>query len=415
MKLTKRTRQLSAIGLFVIASCSIGESDERAQEARNFKADILQTCSDVPRRYVYFNEREVIWEHACRQALQDIEQGDDILHFLTILERLLDDLYDPHISLNTNSDYSPRLVPSGADLWVARSDGRHNIVAVRPGSGAAKAGIRTGDRLVSLNNLTPDELLTTRIHSKPELSSQRRKDWALNAAVAGYRQKSRQIIIEREGTELLFDLGDPEPERIDALVTTQLIENGIAYVRFNNSLGNSDTVNSFDDALDGFSNTKGLILDLRDTPGGGNTGVAEPILGRLISTTKPYQVTVDPKQGSFTRSISPTGSFTYRQPIAVLVGRWTGSMGEGMAIGLDGMQRAAIIGDCMAGLAGGIENIELAQSGISIRIPAYDLTHIDGTARHLWCPEKPQAADTGNDEDELLARAILKVSEMSSR
>jgi len=29
-------------------------------------------------------------------------------------------------------------------------------------------------------------------------------------------------------------------------------------------------------------NTKALIIDLRNTPNGGNTDVAEPIMGRLI-------------------------------------------------------------------------------------------------------------------------------------
>jgi carboxyl-terminal processing protease len=217
------------------------------------------------------------------------------------------------------------------------------------------------------------------------------------------------MVVKRDDVEMSFDLGDPEPKRIESPITVSMIQNKVGVIRFNNSLGNDETVSAFNDALENLSGTQGLVIDLRDTPGGGNTGVAEPILGRLVDTRKAYQVTVDPIEGTITRSISPTGPWTYEQPIVALVGRWTGSMGEGMAIGLDGMRRADVIGDCMAALAGGINDITLQQTGISIRVPAYDLTHVDGTPRHLWCVETPVTADAGNQEDELLAAAIAKL------
>jgi len=123
----------------------------------------------------------------------------------------------------------------------------------------------------------------------------------------------------------------------------------------------------------------------------------------------PYQITVDPSAGAISRKIFPTGAWTYEKPIIALVGRWTGSMGEGMAIGLDGMTRATVMGDCMASLAGGTNDIVLTQSGISIRIPTYDLTHIDGTPRHLWCVDMPVTADAGNQNDILLESALEKL------
>jgi carboxyl-terminal processing protease len=42
----------------------------------------------------------------------------------------------------------------------------------------------------------------------------------------------------------------------------------------------------------------------------------------------------------------------------VLVGRWTASMGEGMAIGLDAMKRATIVGTRMAGLNGAVFDLQ---------------------------------------------------------
>ena len=56
---------------------------------------------------------------------------------------------------------------------------------------------------------------------------------------------------------------------------------GIGYIRFNNNLGNSETVRAFKEALESLESTQGLVIDLRNTPSGGNTGVAEPHLGAL--------------------------------------------------------------------------------------------------------------------------------------
>lgn len=413
--LINRIRAIGALGLLVMAACTPSGTEAELEQAPDYKADIRQVCAELPGKYVYFSERKPIWGDACAKALLEIEQAETGLQFLRILERLLDDLYDPHISLNTNSASSPRLLPSGTDIWLEPENQAQVIVAVRPGGGAAHVGIKVGDKLVSFNALSSSELIATRVHSKSEINSTQRQVWALNAAVAGYRNEPRLIVVERDSVQISLKLSDPEPERADETVSARVLQTGVGYIRFNNSLGNSDTISAFNDALDDLSDSKGLVIDLRDTPGGGNTGVAEPILGRLVSVNTPYQITVDPKRGPTTRSISPTGPWAYDQPIVTLVGRWTGSMGEGMAVGLDGMARAELMGDCMAGLAGGTDDLLLAQSGISIRIPAYDLTHIDGTPRHLWCLEAPQTADMGNEEDTLLKRAILRIEAMNAQ
>ena len=64
---------------------------------------------------------------------------------------------------------------------------------------------------------------------------------------------------------------------------------GFAYIRFNNSLGNSETAAAFKSALKHHNQSKGLIIDLRKTPSGGNTSVAEPILGHFVNQKQVYQ------------------------------------------------------------------------------------------------------------------------------
>ena len=120
------------------------------------------------------------------------------------------------------------------------------------------------------------------------------------------------------------------------------IRPGIGYIRFNDSLGDDATVAAFDRALHELRQTRGLVIDLRNTASGGNTSVARGILGRFVQQEQPYQKHVLPSEEretgvrrSWLELVSPRGEFTYSQPVVVLVNRWTGSMGEGLAIGFD--------------------------------------------------------------------------------
>jgi peptidase S41-like protein len=70
----------------------------------------------------------------------------------------------------------------------------------------------------------------------------------------------------------------------------------------------------------------------------------------------------------------------------VLVGRWTASMGEGMAIGLDGMRRATLVGTRMAGLRGAVVTHTLPRHHFGFTFPFERLRHLDGTPREQFVP-----------------------------
>ena len=90
---------------------------------------------------------------------------------------------------------------------------------------------------------------------------------------------------------------------------------------------------------------------------------------------------------SWLELVSPRGGFVYRQPVAVLVDRWTGSMGEGLAIGFDATIGATIVGTPMAGLVGATSQITLPRTGIGINVPTERLYHVAGTPREAFQPK----------------------------
>ena len=165
-------------------------------------------------------------------------------------------------------------------------------------------------------------------------------------------------------------------------------------------------------ALEELRDTAGLVLDLRNTPSGGITTVARGILGRFVERETPYQRHELPGEERDTgvrrawlELVAPRGPFRYDRPVVVLVGRWTASMGEGLAVAFDAFG-APVIGGRMAGLRGAIEAFILPESGFTIRIPVERLSHVDGTPRERFSGEPVRP---GASEDEVLELGIERL------
>jgi len=129
---------------------------------------------------------------------------------------------------------------------------------------------------------------------------------------------------------------------------------------------------------------------MTETPGGGNSAVARAIMSRFISKEMPFQKheateTSYRIKRSWTEYVTP-GKDTYQKDVFILVGHWTGSMGEGIAIGFDGMARAKIIGTKMAGLLGAIEHFKLSQTKIGYQFPTERVYQFNGTPREEYRP-----------------------------
>ena len=78
-------------------------------------------------------------------------------------------------------------------------------------------------------------------------------------------------------------------------------------------------------------------------------------------------------------------------------------MGEGIAIALQGMHRAKLVGGPMAGLQGAITRFTLDSSGIAYFFPTERLFRIDGTPRERCLPDLRVPCDP---QDSPLHRAV---------
>jgi C-terminal processing protease CtpA/Prc len=377
-----------------------------AQTPADFQHDFEFAVAEIASTYAYLDERATRWDDVPALYAADLREVTTRAQFITLLERVLEDLYDPHAHLNVNLESSPRLVPSGADLWAEWRDGRAVITQVRSGSPADLAGITPGTAVVAINGRPTLEVVQARLGRAVPDSVQAARDWALRAELAGRHDAPRRLELEAHGDTRTHDaIRTPGATRtlelppVDAPgegappLEASEIRLGIGYIRLNDSLGSGATVAAFDAALEELRHTRGLVLDLRETPSGGNSSVARGILGRFVQGELPYQMHVLPAEEratgvrrSWLELVSPRGPFVYAQPVAVVVGRWTGSMGEGLAIGFDATGAGTVVGTGMAGLAGATTRITLPRTGIGINLPAERLNHVDGTPREAFRP-----------------------------
>lgn len=388
-------RKCLAVAALICLCCISFSASSSAQQtftSEQFIADFDFIWSRVRDNYAYFDKKQTDWNKVRELYRPKLAEAKSRSEFVALLERVLDELYDNHISLNTNLKTSPRLVPTGLDVWAEWTEGQAIVTQLRKGFSAEQAGLKIGMEIVSINGLPVREAVGLRLPKSLKVINDDARNWALRAALAGTHDKPRIVEAKNQNDEAAatYKLDLSAHTTVDSYkyiprVEWKMLPRKIGYIKINDLIS-TEIVPQFDAALEKVKDSRGLILDLRDIPRGGNTDVAEPILGRLIDHRMGYQQVIALHEPTYIKEVSPRGTWTYKAPIVVLVNRWTGSMGEGMAIGLDGMKRATVVGTRMAGLNGGIFSLELPNTKIRINYAGEKLNHINGVPRENFVP-----------------------------
>jgi carboxyl-terminal processing protease len=81
-------------------------------------------------------------------------------------------------------------------------------------------------------------------------------------------------------------------------------------------------------------------------------------------------------------------------------------MGEGIAIGLDGMRRATVVGTRMAGLNGAVFDLQLPNTGIKLNYAAEKLFHVNGIQREDFVPPVAVKLSGKSTDDVFLAEGV---------
>lgn len=214
----------------------------------------------------------------------------------------------------------------GVELELDRASGYFMIVSPHDGGPAARAGIRAGDRLVEVDH----ESLRGR---------------SLTETIDGLRGEPGSDVhvrVRRQaGVSLDFDL--TRDTIAVPSVHGRALPDGVGYVRvsqFNDTTG--DDLAVVVAGLSANSDLTGLILDLRNNPGGllnAAVDVADAFLadGVIVSTSGRQQV-------SRRRYDAKPGDLLEGAPLAVLINSGSASASEIVAAALKAHDRATVLG-----------------------------------------------------------------------
>lgn len=362
------------------------------------KEDFNYFWKSIEEEYCYFNKKQTDWEKVKLIYAPMIDTVKSRDAFVTVLESAIGELYDHHCGLHTNTAVSRRLVPTSTDVWAEYLNGVPTISEVRKKTGADSCGIVAGMEVLSVDDIPVEKAIFPFLPKSLKEPDTEAKAFALRSLLAGDHIHPRKFLLKyKNNTTAYFpDKAGLNMEKFSypGKLETNLYGD-IGYIKINNCLYDNGLIAAFDSVMSTMNKTKGLILDLRETPSGGNTAVARAILGWFINKEHFYQrheYYAEEKQNGIKRSweeiVSPRKNKYYDKPLAILVNHWTGSIAEGITIGFDALQRknTTIIGTTMARLNGAVYSYEMPNTKIGFSFVAERLYHINGLPREQYIP-----------------------------
>jgi carboxyl-terminal processing protease len=208
----------------------------------------------------------------------------------------------------------------------------NKVIVIAPfvGTPAYKAGIRPGDVIIAVDGKTTDNLSTSEVADM----------------LKGPKGTTVRITMLREGSDKPLDFNVVRDEIPRYSVDLHfLIRPGIGYLHI--SSFNETTEKEVGDALDQFGDLKGLVLDLRQNPGGllnEGVGVADKFLrkGQVI-------VSHHGRSSPEKRYLATHGNGGKEYPLVVLVNRGTASAAEIVAGAIQDHDRGLIAGETTFG------------------------------------------------------------------
>lgn len=240
----------------------------------------------------------------------------------------------------------------GIDLRVI--EGLALVTAVEDDSPAGRAGVRPGWAIRQVDDEAIDPVLAT---VRQRFAGTRYEDLALAGAV-----KNRLIGPVGRELQVTFLNGHGRTVEIDLELTAargkkiqvgflppihvwidyRTVEDSIGYIAFNMFIDPARVMGVFNEAMESFMNSDGIVIDLRGNPGGAPM-MAMGMAGWLIEEKNRRLGTLYTRDTELKVIVFPRPA-VYSGPVAVLVDGLSGSCSEFLSGGLQDLGRARIFG-----------------------------------------------------------------------
>jgi hypothetical protein len=121
-------RILNIILFSYLATPTLIHAQSNQLSPDKYREDFEYFWKSINDEYCYFNKKQTDWQKVKELYEPRVENITTRDQFVSILERSLNEIYDHHAVLNTNTDSSNRLVPSGTDTWAEYIKGKPTII-----------------------------------------------------------------------------------------------------------------------------------------------------------------------------------------------------------------------------------------------------------------------------------------------
>ncbi len=312
------------------------EEDKKPRTSLQTLRLFAEAYSRIKQNYVESVDDKELIEHAIRGMLEGLDPHSDFL--------MGDDYLD--LKESTHGEFG------GLGIEVGTENGFIKVIAPMDDTPAQKAGVKAGDLII-------------RLDEKPV------KGMSLSAAVKLMRGKP--------GTELMLTIlreGEEQPLQIKVVrdiihvvsVKSRLLEEKFGYIRISNfqiatARNLLEKIEKLQQQADG--SLKGLILDLRNNPGG--------VLTAAVAVSDAF---LDHGLIVYTEGRTADSKITYSAtandildgaPIVVLVNEGSASASEIVAGALQDHRRAVLIGQQTFG-KGSVQTVVPVMDGAAIKL-----------------------------------------------
>ena len=340
MKLNKHSVGLVLVGALIGGSLTVTQHVMGARDAE-LPMEQMDTFIDVYSRiksdYVEEVSDEELFEYAIRGMLNGLDPHSAYLNTEEFNE----------LRIGTTGEFG------GLGIEVGMEDGFVRVVSPIDDTPAARAGIQAGDLIIRLDD-TPV------------------KGLSLNDAVKLMRGKPGSILtlsIVREGEDKPLSI-DVERDVIKVTsVRSRIIDDGFGYLRISNfqTKTTADMLKGIKSLQEeaGEGGLRGLVLDLRNNPGGvlsGAVGVSDAFLndGMIVYTD-------GRESDSKLRYDATDGDVLNGAPLVVLVNGGSASASEIVAGAMQDHGRGVVLGSKTFG-KGSVQTIQDLQRGGAVKL-----------------------------------------------
>jgi len=245
------------------------------------------------------------------------------------IEGIFENIDDPYTRYLTEEEFDEAVNSGneeycgiGIHISLTKNTGEAKIVGVMPDTPAKKAGIKSGDIIKKVDNIVVN------------------KDnyYEASNAIKGEEGTVVKLIVEREGKEVSFNI--KREKIISSDISSAVIDGGIGYIKiFSFENGVYDNFKSEYTRLVEKEKVKGIIIDVRDNPGGfvdETVKIADLLCGSGTIIKQEY--------GDGTTRLYTSDSKKSEVPLVVLVNENSASASEILAGSIKDLNAGKLVG-----------------------------------------------------------------------